>query len=296
MSSILVPSCGVLWGIGANPLAGESYAQAVTNFETTQGRAADVLHFYHVGARVFPSASDIALSDAQGKSRLLMENWKPELGHSWAEVAAGVPAVDREIDNEATYLKTVYTKPFFLSVHHEPEDEVIARPGSGYTAADYAAMYRHVVLRLSADGVTNAIYVMDYMGYFKWGLQPWFDDLYPGDDVVDWIGYNPYTSAKGTFAGLVNSPKGSWPGFYSWASTGHAGKPLMLAEWGVTESTDPGAKANFFRAMTVDEQQFPAIKALLYWNDAAYPTRIDSSPQSLAAYQRLTRNSMNHGH
>ena len=134
------------------------------------------------------------------------------------------------------------------------------------------------------------------MGYVPWALQPCFGDLWPGDDVVDWIGYNPYTSAKGTFAGLVNSPKGGWPGFYSWASTGHAGKPLMLAEWGVTESTDPGAKANFFRAMTVDEQQFPAIKALLYWNDAAYPTRIDSSPQSLAAYQRLTRNSMNHGH
>ena len=33
VSSILVPSCGVWWGIGANPLASESYDQALTNFE-----------------------------------------------------------------------------------------------------------------------------------------------------------------------------------------------------------------------------------------------------------------------
>ena len=136
-----------------------------------------------------------------------MENWKPELGNTWAQVAAGVPAVDQEIDNEAAYLKTVYTKPFFLSVHHEPENEIIATPGSGYTAADYAAMYRHVVLRLKADGVTNAIFVMDYMGYFKWGLQSWFNDLYPGDDVVDWIAYDPYSTAGGTFATMVNAPR-----------------------------------------------------------------------------------------
>jgi hypothetical protein len=285
-----VPSCGAWWGAGATPLGSESYSQALTNFEATQGRASDILHFYHVGSGLFPSAGDIAFSQAEGKNQLLMENWKPELGHTWAEVAAGVPAVDQEIDNEATYLKTVYTKPFFLSVHHEPENEIIATAGSGYTAADYAAMYRHVVLRLKADGVTNAVYVMDYMGYFKWGLQSWFNDLYPGDDVVDWIAYDPYSTASGNFATMVNAPSGTWPGFYTWATTLHAGKPLMLAEWGVTETTDPNAKANFFNSMPTYEKAFPAIKALIYWNSAGYPTRVDSTPQSLVAYQQLVQN------
>ena len=64
----------------------------------------------------------------------------------------------------------------------------------------------------------------------------------------------------------------------------------MLAEWGVTETTDPNAKANFFNTMPTLEKSFPAIKALLYWNAAGYPTRIDSSPQSLAAFQALAQN------
>ncbi len=280
------------WGIGANPLGSESFDQALTTFEVTQGRASDILHFYHSGSQLFPTATDIAHSQSEGKNQILMENWKPELGNSWAQVAAGVPAVDQEIDNEAAYIKANYTKKFFLSVHHEPENEVIETPGSGYTAADYAAMYRHVVLRLKADGVTNAVFVMDYMGYSKWCEQPWFADLYPGNDVVDWIAYDPYSSANGTFAGMVNSTDGTkWGGFYNWATTAHPGMPLMLAEWGVTEVTNNvNGKANFFNAMPAAENAFPAIKALVYWNAAGFPTRIDSSPQSLAAYQALAQN------
>jgi hypothetical protein len=286
-----VPSCGVWWGIGANPLGTESFNQALTTFEATQGRASDLLHFYHSGTALFPTASDIALSQAEGKNQLLMENWKPELGNSWAQVAAGVPAVDTEIDNEAAYLKSHFTTKFFLSVHHEPENEVVPTAGSGYTAVDYAAMYRHVVLRLKADGVTNAVFVMDYMGYSKWGEQSWFNSLYPGDDVVDWIAYDPYSTANGSFASMVNATDGTkWAGFYTWATTVHPGKPLMLAEWGVTETTDPNAKANFFNTMPASEKAFPAIKALLYWNASGYPTRIDSSPQSLSAFQQLAKN------
>jgi hypothetical protein len=281
----------VWWGIGATPLGSESYEQALTNFEATQGRASDLLHFYHSGTQLFPSASDIAFSHAEGKNQLLMENWKPELGHTWAQVAAGVPAVDTEIDNEAAYINANYTNKFFLSVHHEPENEVIATPGSGYTAADYAAMYRHVVLRLKADGVTNAVFVMDYMGYSKWCEASWFTDLYPGNDVVDWIAYDPYSTGAGNFGTLADGKDGTkWAGFYNWATTAHPGMPLMLAEWGVTETSDPNAKANFFATMPTFEQNYPAIKALVYWNSGGYPTRIDSSPQSLAAYQALAQN------
>lgn len=291
VSALLVPSCGVWWGIGPNPLGSESWDQALTNFENQQGRLSDLLHYYHVGTTLFPTANEINRTQEMGETRLLMENWKPELGHSWAQVAAGVPAVDTEIDNEAGYLKSHFTSQFFLSIHHEPENEVIQTAGSGFTAADYAAMYRHVVLRLKADGVTNAVFVMDYMGYSKWGEQPWFSALYPGDNVVDWIGYDPYSNGNGTFASLVNGKDGAaWPGMYTWATTNHPGKPLMLAEWGVTESGNANGKANFFNTMPAYEQSFPAIKALIYWNDGALPTRIDSSPQSLAAFQQVAKN------
>jgi hypothetical protein len=291
VSELLVPSCGTWWGAGATPLGTESYDEALQNFEATQGRAADVLHYYHVGDGLFPSAREISRSHEGGMTRLLMENWKPELGHSWAQVAAGVPNVDAEIDNEAAYLKAHFTTKFFLAIHHEPENEVISAPGSGMTASDFAAMYRHVALRLRADGVTNAVYVMNYMGFFRWGEQPWFSGLYPGNDVVDWIAYDPYSNGSGDFGSLVDARDGSkWPGFYTWATTTHPGKPLMLAEWGVTErANNPGAKANFFDAMPAIERGYPAIKAILYWNSDGYPTRVDSTSRSLAAFQELAQ-------
>ncbi len=197
VSPLLVPSCGVWWGIGAVPLGSEGWNQAITDFDTTQNRSSDLLHYYHVGAGNFPTPLEISRSLENGQHRVLLENWKPELGRTWAQVAAGDPAVDAEIDDEANYLRNNYTTPFFLAVHHEPENEIIASEGSGYTAADYAAMYRHVVLRLKADGVTNAVFVMNYMGSPNWGEKSWFNDLYPGDDVVDWIAEDPYSIGGG---------------------------------------------------------------------------------------------------
>ena len=298
VSELLVPSCGVWWGAGATPLSTESYDEASVNFEATQGRVPDVVHYYHVGDGTFPTAREISRSHEGGKSRLLMENWKPELGHTWAQVASGLPDVDTEIDNEAAYLKAHFTTKFFLAIHHEPENEVIPAPSSGMTASDYAAMYRHVVLRLKADGVTNAVYVMNYMGFTGWGEQPWFGALYPGDDVVDWIAYDPYSDGTGNFGTLVNAKGGTkWPGFYTWATTTHPGKPLMLAEWGVCESTNnPSGKANFFDTMPTIEQDYPAIKALVYWNADDYPTRVDSTPQSLAAFRRLAQDPLYDAH
>jgi hypothetical protein len=297
VSSILVPSCGVWWGIGANPLHGESWDQALTDFESTQGRLSDLLHYYHVGATTFPTPLEISRSHDGGLNRLLLENWKPELGRTWAQVAAGDPAVDRAIDNEANYLNTRFTSKFFLTIHHEPEDEVNPNSGSGMTASDYRAMFRHVVARLRADGVTNAVIVVDYMGTAHWGSQSWFNALYPGDDVVDWIAEDPYSTGSGApwradFGGMVDRrDTSSWPGFYTWATTNHPGKPIMLAEWGIFEyNADPSVKAKILSTVALQIGQFPAIKALVYFNSPNAPkgdTRVDSSGASLAMYKGL---------
>jgi hypothetical protein len=305
VSVILVPSCGTWWGVGAVPVAGESWDQALVDFDTQQARSSDLLHYYHVGAVTFPTPLEISRATADGQNRVLLENWKPELGRTWAQVAAGDPVVDAAIDREASYLASEYTAPFFLAIHHEPENEVISTAGSGFTAADYAAMYRHVVLRLRADGVTNAVFVMDYMGAPKWGEQSWFSDLYPGDDVVDWIAEDPYSVGSGgvwrsDFAGTVNRRDGSsWPGFYTWATSAHPGKPVMLAEWGVTEDPlNPAAKATFFDTMLAQSALFPDIKALVYWSspgsNPADATSIDSDPAALAAFQRLAASTEYH--
>ncbi|MDW3214192.1 MAG: hypothetical protein R8G01_09365 [Ilumatobacteraceae bacterium] len=140
---------------------------------------------------------------------------------------------------------------------------------AGMTADDYVDMYRHVVGKLRSAGVNNVVYVMNYMGFERWA--PIVDALYPGDDVVDWIAYDPYAFERHTtFAHMLNDPNDAgWPGFYEWATAKMPGTPIMLAEWGFDLATNSRAADIVREAPDTLRTQFPAIKALVYWNDRA---------------------------
>jgi hypothetical protein len=293
LSAKLVPSCGLLWGVAPGAFTDLSSSSALGNFERTTGRPADILHSYHRGDEVWPTADEIA-TVRQSRKRILFANWKVAWDTTWADVAAG--GQDARIDRAAARLKAFPGK-LFVALHHEPENDV--RAGGGMTARDYAAMYRHTVLRLRAAGVTNVVFVMVYMAYEPWCVQPWFGDLYPGDDVVDWIGMDPYLFAKpggyghGDFAYLVDrtSNPAKWPGFYTWVTRTHGNKPLMIAEWGVYEhAADPAQKAWIYSTVRQQLGRFPAIKALVYFDSPNAPkgdTRPDSSQAALSEFQKL---------
>ncbi|TWD83273.1 hypothetical protein FB561_4434 [Kribbella amoyensis] len=278
VSAILVPSCGVWFGVAANPLGDESWDEALPAFEAALGRTVDIAHYYNASPKLFPTAEMIKRAREPGKKRILLLNWKPEMGRTWAQVAAGDPEVDQAIDAEAQYLKTTFPEKFFLTIHHEPEEEVVPAPGSGYTAKDYAAMYRHVVERLRSQGVTNAITVMNYMGTPHWGSQPWFEDLYPGDDVVDWIAEDPYifgsdpewATGLGRAIDRVQKSYPAWPGFYTWASKRHPDKPIMLGEWGVDRHLGETKRKAVFAMMATQLAAFGQVKALVYWNETDF--------------------------
>ncbi|MEQ7123889.1 hypothetical protein ABN034_05145 [Actinopolymorpha sp. B11F2] len=291
----LVPTCGAWWGVAANPVAGETWPEALVDYERQIDRTVNIAHFYHRAGQLFPTSREIALADEPGKERLLLINYKPEAGHSWYDVSRG--AANAELDRLAAHIKKNYDRPFFFAVHHEPENEVDPTEGSGYTAADYRAMYRHVVTRLERRGVSHLVRVMNYIGLPQWGVQPWYRDLYPGDDVVDWIAYDPYVFGTGQYWGGVSDlmdrrfathPK--WPGFYTWATQFAPDKPLMLAEWGVAEKPgSPQAKAELLRQLGMRAADWPRVKAFVYWNSGSDrtvgATRIDSSTAALAAYR-----------
>lgn len=286
VSAILVPSCGRWWGVAplqfqwSTPLD-----KAVAYEETVADRPMDIVHVYHVNGQLFPTSTEISVATAAGHNRLLLINWKPATDMTWAQVAAG--GADQRIDAEAAYLKTHFPYRFFLAIYHEPEDNVNPAAGSGMTAADYAAMYRHVVLRLRADGVHNAITVMDYMGFNKWAGQSWFPQLWPGSDVVDWIGLDPYGTANPSDSWtahnlnvLVNRQDQYLSGYYHWATTTHPGKPIMLCEWGVQYApNDPTGQADFFASMDQEVAQYPDLKALVYY-DVPQPPAGSSVPQT----------------
>jgi beta-mannanase len=207
--------------------------------------------------------------------------WKPDV--PWRRVASG--AEDATIDAAASRVAG-FGRRVYIAFHHEPEDQV----GSSYgSAADYAAAFRHVVERFRARGVGNAVWVWNVMGATKWyGL--YTGGLYPGDDVVDWIAWDPYNwgacrgQAWASFWAVVKP-------FYDWLGVhGHANKPFMLGEYGTVDDPGrPGRKATWFNRQVSQMANFPNLKALVYFDrNQDCDWRVSSGPGSLAAYRALS--------
>ncbi|MDP9395930.1 MAG: DNRLRE domain-containing protein, partial [Actinomycetota bacterium] len=139
----LVPSCGAWFGVGATPLYGESYDQAMVDFERTAQRPMDIAHYYTKGQDyLWPTKGMMARATEPGRNRILFLNWKPT-GLTWRQVANG--AADGYLTRVAAHIKATHPRPFFLSLNAEMEDEVDTTAGSGQTAADFRDFYRHVV-------------------------------------------------------------------------------------------------------------------------------------------------------
>ncbi|GAA0500460.1 hypothetical protein GCM10010167_69780 [Paractinoplanes deccanensis] len=298
----LVPTCGVLWGVAPGAHTESRGRSALARFERKTGRHQAIYHAYHGGIRqLFPTEQEIAIAHEPGRKRILFLNWKPESA-SWAQIAKGDRKTDAFLDRLAVHLKKNFPEQFFFAVHHEGENDVREKAGSGYTARDYAAMYRHVIKRLRAKGAANVVSVLVHMAYVPHAQQSWFNHMYPGDDVVDWIGFDTYAYSDpgyghGDFAEILNrrlEGKRSWPGFYSWAVARHPNKPLMLAEWGVWSSKrNTRYKADFYRRMGDDIREFPRIKAMVQFetpsNQKGQDSSVDSTPAALNAYRKLGR-------
>jgi beta-mannanase len=290
----------VLWGAAAGGFTDNPRDAELKKWEQTSGRTAAIFHTYHKGDEIFPTASEIAMTRDPARPRVLLLNWKIAYGSSWARVAAGQQ--DARIDRFAARVKAGYNEKFFLVLNHEPENDVIARAGSGWTAKDFAAMYRHTILRLRAKGVDNAINVMAYMGNEKWMSQSWWKDLYPGDDVVDWMGLDSYVSAEkgayhyGMFADLLDRQGNTGPTWYDWATTQHAKKPIMIAEWGVYHRVSTKVdKSAGYHSVLPELLKRPAIKAIVYFDTEADDEgdrniSISSTKPGLEAFRKLAAN------
>ncbi|MEV6595554.1 glycosyl hydrolase [Actinoplanes sp. NPDC051346] len=296
----LVPSCGVMWGAAAGGFTDAPRDAALKDWEKLSGRTATIFHTYHKGDEPFPTKSEMAMARDAAAPRVLLLNWKIAYGSTWAKVAKGEQ--DARIDRFAARIKSSFPEKFFLVLNHEPENDVIARKGSGWEAKDFAAMYRHTIERLRAKGVDNAINVMAYMGNERWMAQSWWADLYPGDDIVDWMGLDSYVSAEkgyyhhGTFSHLLDRKAPNGPTFYDWATTKHASKPLMVAEWGVYHRVGKATdKTAGFNSVLPELHKRPNIKAIVYFDtkhddQGNRDISIDSTKSSLAAFRKLAAN------
>ncbi|WP_144121865.1 glycoside hydrolase family 26 protein [Catellatospora sichuanensis] len=297
----LVPTCGALWGVAPGAHTSQNRIQALYEFERRTNRRQVVYHAYHRGTSLFPTPEELSITKDALHKRVLFLNWKPQ-GVSWAGIARGDGRTEAYLDRLAVHIRGSLQDQFFFTMNHEPENDVNPRPGSGMTAQDYAAAFRHVVTGLRARGVNNLVSVMCYMAFVPWNVKDWFEDLYPGDDVVDWVAWDTYAYSDpgygyGDFAEMMNRKSGSrkdWPGFYNWAATSFPDKPLMLGEWGVWHSrSNPQHQARFFDSARLQLELFPRLKALVYFEspsaEEGRSSMIDMTSTGLASFQQFSK-------
>ncbi len=279
----LVPKTGALFGVTAATTGTKGSTSTVglaSWLNATGDHYPHIISRYYTGTRswVFTAEEkqmfDPTTGPHAGKHAIPLLHWK--LSGTWAQVAAGQQ--NAAIDQFVAGIRQYPRKIFMVLPHHEPELEIGAA-GSGYTAADYRAMHRHFVTYVRnayLPAKPNIEFVMQYTGYSNFADEG-FETLYAGDDVVDWIGWDPYPHSftRNTWAKLLNETISSggvpsYTGFYNWARAAHPAKPLMLTEWGLDITTTTGmGQANVSTVLTnyrTQVQAFPEVKAVVYWN------------------------------
>jgi hypothetical protein len=265
LSALLVPSCGVLLGGYLTSFGGAGNVDtALNDFDSDSGSQVSVDHDYLRPGQTL-SAGDVAA--AQTPNKLLLVNWKPT--NTWADGDGSDAGVNAQIDAMANSVKALGNTKIFLTIFHEPENDVsggatgcpsTVYKGSAGTPADYRAMWANVEARFAALNVTNVVWTMNYMGYGGW--QCMVDDLWPGNSLVDWILWDPYSSDNLTYSQTVKT-------FYnelttmSDASHNYLSKPWGLGEFG-DRSTSTANQDQFFStvAQSLNSNEYPKLKLL----------------------------------
>lgn len=274
VSSKLVNSCRPWLGaaVGKYPQVAKSVRAQAEYHEKRMGRKLDIVHAYHpVGSNLL-SADEKYFAGRAGT--MIFSNWKP--AGNWASAGGGNASVNANIDKMADSVKSLGSKKIFMTIHHEAENDVSGgangcptsasfyKGGAG-TPAQYRAMWRNVQNRFDARGATNVVWVIDYMNYPPWNCM--IDDMYPGNDLVDWVMFNAYAAAStpnfvnnvNRFHTLLNNINSSTNNFKS--------KPWGIVEWNIRNASAAQQYSYYDQAKAaVEKNTFPRLKAYMIFD------------------------------
>ncbi len=134
---------------------------------------------------------------------------------------------------------------------------------------NFQAAYRHIVETIEEGGAHNLTWVF----HVNWDDSPnqdWnrFENYYPGDDVVDWIGlsvYGPQTPLDDYWDDFADGMDAAMPRLVAMAPT----KPIFVFEFGVTGANPLGTAASWADAALTGllSNQWPQVRGFSWWNE-----------------------------
>ncbi len=161
--------------------------------------------------------------------------------------------------------------------------------------------YRHIIQICREEGAANITWVF-HLNAGDYPEEEWnvFENYYPGDEWIDWIGISNY--------GASTPQDDYWEEFregmdavYPRVDALTANKPVFIAEFGVTKNNPLGDQAEWARAALTDITSFrwPRIIAFSWWNERwqnddnpAHDTtmRLQDNSELAAVFQELVGN------
>ncbi len=253
-------------------------AGSIEETDTRIGRKPAMHLSYYGWSDDWTSASATRRDLADG--RIPLVNWEPA-GISFDDIISG--ALDQTIEARADGVKSLGSQVILDFAAEMNEEE----GWGGHVPDRYIAAYRHIHDVFSARGVTNVV----------WAWCPNNTDsaespsalaYYPGDAYVDWTGVDGYNWGTSTEDFRWQSFENVFSDIYVKLAT--LGKPILIGEMASDEVG--GDKAEWIDGIVPTLQsKFPLIKALVWFDvDKERHWQINSSPEALAAYQRMAKN------
>ena len=266
--------------------------ELVAAIESTAGTDVGIVRVFARWDTAFPSQRHRTLLD-DGRTIHLSVRPRTEAGEiiAWADVANAAPGSTTH-DELLGWVAAVagYGDQIYFTFNHEPETTQSA--GSG-TPDDFVAAWRRMVdlLRAAGGDDVQTVLVLGRRPYETGEVNRW----YPGDDVVDVVGVDPYNwyGCQGTDRPWTE------PAQLIGAALEFAierGKPLAIPEIASTEDpVDPERKAAWMRelAATLGSPRVAEHLEFVAWfdvHDPAWPAcdwSIESTPTSAEAFGEL---------
>lgn len=268
--ALLVNPCRPWLGAWAHDYsqAGSGVRNQIEYHEQRIGRQVDLVKDYKTqGGQL--SADDKYFINRTGT--YLVMTWKP--ASNFSAGGGGSSAVNSDIDAMADSIKSVSPKKIFLSVWHEPENDVSPgtsgcsnAQGNSGSPAQYRQMWQNVRNRFNARGVNNVVWTFMPMGYSGWNCLE--KDMWPGNGLVDWVMWDPYGSGDNDSWNKTMSTFYNWMEANTDASHAYTSKVWGIAEVSIHWHAQEASATAFWQGAkaAIEANTFPRLKAYMVFD------------------------------
>jgi hypothetical protein len=266
---------------------GAGSASALDSYASTVGRKPDLLMaFRNMGGPLLYS-SEISNLKARGITPLItLEPYLSGGVASFTSIIAG--QYDSYFRREADAMKATNMTVDIRFAHEMNLLSSDWGPNkAGNTGSAYAEAWRHIVSIFRQEGARNVKWV--WAPNIDYGGRP-FNQFYPGDEWVDYVGLDGYN---------WGTSSGSWQTFSKIFASSYAtitqlsSKPLIITETASSETG--GSKAAWIEQsfLTTIPQEMPRVSAVVWFDEnKEQDWRVDSSQSSLDAYRKVVASSL----